>query len=419
MDTLEDVPDELAVSLLCGYVPADKLGWLKRAAVENGWALVSGDPSPDDKPPTLIRNNAVVRIIQPLFSFLGPVPGYREYDISASYLVFLCLFIAMIFGDAAYGLLIFFGSFIIGLAIKTKAGNKFPAIAKLFMLFSACTVAWGAVTGAWFAIPMDRLPGFLRVLILAPFNNSGELAAFPAFMQKVFNLPEVIPVDEMKTRWDIEFLCFSVGTVQLVWGRGKNIIKKLPSITALAQFGWLVLMIGLYFLVLFMLLRMPLPPFAVYFIAFGLAMYFIFSEQNGPICGVGNFFKNILKSFTNILTIFLNAVGSFADIISYIRLFAVGLAGSTIASSFNAMAIPADGFGTMGIGFLLKVLIAVFILIFGHALNIAMNSLSVIVHGVRLNLLEYAGNHLGMEWTGYAYKPFSLKKGFSKKQTTN
>jgi V/A-type H+-transporting ATPase subunit I len=398
-----------AVSWLTGYVLVEKLGVLKRYAAEEGWALVWQDPARDDRPPTLIRNKPAVRIIQPLFSFLGTVPGYWEYDISLSYMIFLSLFFAMIFGDAGYGVLLLVISLALGFGAKKKSG-KFSDVSLLFLLFSCCTMAWGTITGSWFAIPHENLPPLLHSLIIPPFDNSGPVTKFPLFLQSLFSLPEEIPVDEMKTRWGIQFLCFSVGTAQLVWGRGKNIIKKLPSFTALAQFGWLVLMIGMYFLVLFMLLQVPLPTFAVYFIAFGLAMYFIFSEQKAPIRGVGNFFKNILKSFTNILTIFLNAVGSFADIISYIRLFAVGLAGSTIAASFNAMAIPADGFGTMGIGFLLKVLVAVFILIFGHALNIAMNCLSVIVHGVRLNLLEYAGNHLGMEWSGYAYKPFSKKQ---------
>ena len=408
METLEEVPAEKTVSWLSGYVPDDRrLGLLKRAATENGWALAWEDPAPGDKPPTLVRSSAVVRIIHPLFSFLGTVPGYREYDISASYLVFFCLFFAMIFGDAAYGLLLFTGSLAVGLAFKGKGGptGKFPDAAKLFMLLSACTVAWGAITGSWFAIPSEKLPRFMQALIVPPFNNAGELAAFPPLLREVFNLPEAVPVGELKTRWNIQFLCFSVGAIQLVWARGKNIMKALPSLTALSQAGWLLMMIGLYFLVLFMLLKVPLPPFATFLIGGGLAMYFIFAEQHG-----GNFFKNIAKSFTNFLAIFLNAVGSFADIISYIRLFAVGLAGSIIAQSFNAMAIPADGFGTFGVGFILRLIAAILILVFSHSLNLAMNALSVIVHGVRLNLLEYAGNHLGMEWSGYAYKPFAERQ---------
>ncbi|MDR2480581.1 MAG: hypothetical protein LBD48_14885 [Treponema sp.] len=410
METLENVPAETTVSWICGFVPADKLGLLKRAAADKGWALVCEDAGPKDRPPTLVRNKPAVRIIQPLFSFLGTVPGYREYDISLSYMIFFCLFFAMIFGDAAYGLLLFGISLAAGLAFQKKAAAQkgrgtFPDAAKLFMLLSACTVGWGAVTGSWFAAPVEKLPSFLRALIISPFNNTGPLAAFPFFLQKLFNLPAEIPVDDLKTRWNIQFLCFTVGVVQLVWARSKNIKKLLPSLTALAQLGWLVMMAGLYFLVLFMLLKVALPPFAVWFIGIGLGMYFIFAEQNG-----GNFFKNIGKSFSNFLSIFLNAVGSFADIISYIRLFAVGLAGSTIARSFNAMAIPAEGLGAAGLGFALRLFAALLILIFGHALNIVMNALSVIVHGVRLNLLEYAGNHLGMEWSGYAYNPFAVKQ---------
>jgi V/A-type H+-transporting ATPase subunit I len=408
METLADAPAESAVSWICGFVPVDSLGLLKRAAAENGWALVCEDIAPGDKPPTLVRNNPVVRIIQPLFSFLGTVPGYREYDISASYLLFFCLFFAMIFGDAAYGLLLLVISTIAGLAFMAKSKpRRFPDAAKLFMLLSCCTVAWGSVTGSWFAAPVDRLPDFLRALIIPPFNNTGPLAAFPPVLQKLFNLPAEVPVDDLKTRWNIQFLCFSVGAAQLIWGRCKNIKKLLPSLTAAAQLGWLLMMVGLYFLVLFMLLKVALPPFAVWLIGGGLAMYFIFAEQSG-----GNFFKNIGKSFANFLSIFLNAVGSFADIISYIRLFAVGLAGSIIAQSFNSMAIPAEGFDgiAVGWGLVLRVTAAALILIFGHALNVVMNALSVVVHGVRLNLLEYAGNHLGMEWSGYAYNPFAIRQ---------
>ena len=404
METLADVPAESSVSWICGFVPGDSLGLLKRAAAENGWALISEDPAPADKPPTLVRNNAAVRIIQPLFSFLGTVPGYREYDISMSYLVFFCLFFAMIFGDAAYGMLLLVFSLGAGFAFRKKSG-AFPEAAKLFTLLSCCTIVWGSVTGSWFALPFESLPRFLRSLIIPPFNNAGPLAAFPSFLQQFLNLPAEVPVDDLKTRWNIQFLCFSVGTIQLIWGRSKNIRKLLPSLVAVAQAGWLVMMIGLYFLVLFMLLKVPMPSFSVYLIGGGLAVYFIFAEQNG-----GNFFKNIGKSFSNFLSIFLNAVSSFADIISYIRLFAVGLAGSIIAQSFNSMAIPAEGFGAAGVGLALRVFAAVLILFFGHALNIVMNALSVVVHGVRLNLLEYAGNHLGMEWSGYAYNPFAVRQ---------
>ena len=408
--SMESCKELTAVTWLSGFIPEDKLESLKKAASEYNWALSWKDPDPEERPPTLVRNNAFIKIIQPLFTFLGTVPGYREYDISFSYLIFLCIFFAMIFGDAGYGVLLLIISIASGLLFMKKnntanIAEKFPDVCKLFALLSLCTIIWGSITGSWFAIPQELFPPFLHSLIIPQFNNSGPLAEFPLFLYKLFKLPAEVPAGSLKTQWNIQFLCFTIGIIQLVWARGKNIIKLMPSMTALAQGGWLIMMVGLYFLVLFMLLKVALPSFAVWLIGIGLALYFIFAEQSG-----GSFFKNITKSFTNFLSIFLNAVGSFADIISYIRLFAVGLAGGIIAQSFNNMAIPSGGIKQSGLTFILRLSAGILILVFGHALNLMMNALSVIVHGVRLNLLEYAGNHLGMEWTGYTYKPFSIKR---------
>ncbi|MDR2343354.1 MAG: hypothetical protein LBD86_02335 [Spirochaetaceae bacterium] len=404
MEGVADCPAEIAVSYISGFVPTPELGLVKRAASENGWALYMYDPLETETPPTLIKSNPVVSIIKPLFSFLGTVPGYREYDISPSYLLFFSIFFAMIFGDAAYGCVLFAISALAGLAFRKKSG-KMPDAAKLFMWLSFCTICWGAINGAWFAIPYEALPPFLQALVLPQFNPSVALESFPGILQKLFKIPAEQPGNTVY--WNVQFLCFSIAIVQLVYAHLKNIKKLLPSPVALAQAGWLVMMIGLYFLVLSMLLKVELPGFAAYFIGIGPAVYFIFAEQKG-----GNPFLNVLKSFSNILPTFLNAVGSFADIISYIRLFAVGLAGTSIAQSFNSMsgvgALTEGGAGA--VQFALKLFAAVLILIFGHGLNIIMNALSVIVHGVRLNLLEYAGNHLAIEWSGYSYKPFAVRQ---------
>ena len=164
-------------------------------------------------------------------------------------------------------------------------------------------------------------------------------------------------------------------------------------------------MLGLYFLVLNMLLGVEFPPFALVMIIIGVVLNLIFEEQKG-----GNFFKNMGKGFGNAFQLFLKSVSCFADIISYIRLFAVGLAGGMIAQIFNEMAVPAEGLGSFGVAFILKLVVTVLILVIGHGLNLILTALSVIVHGVRLNLLEYAGNHLEMEWSGYSYNPFALKQ---------
>jgi V/A-type H+-transporting ATPase subunit I len=373
MESTADAPAEFAVSWLVGYVPERDTGSLKRAAAESGWALLVTDPSEKDNPPTLVKNNAFIRLIQPLFNLLGTTPGYREYDISLSYLLFFSFFFAMIFGDAGYGAILFVGALIFGVKSK-KATGTIPDGILLLGLLSLTTIVWGVLTGSFFAIKSDH----------------------PFFQPKIGFLG---------SQQNIKWICFIVGAGQIILAHLKNIKREFPSLTFLAQLGWLAMVLGLYFLVLNLVLsktEFPVPGFALYLIVGGLVMYFIFVEQKG-----GNFFKNVGKGLGNFLPTFLSAVSSFSDIISYIRLFAVGLAGAAIASSFNEMAGGALSAGPVGIAG------GVLILLFGHALNLAMNALSVVVHGVRLNLLEYAG-HLGMEWSGYAYSPFALK---SKKQS--
>jgi len=153
--------------------------------------------------------------------------------------------------------------------------------------------------------------------------------------------------------------------------------------------------LGLYYLVLSLVLskeQYPMPAFATWLIALGLALIIVFSQQEG------RFFHGIAMGVANLLTTFLSSISAFSDIISYIRLFAVGLATVEIAKSFNAMA---SGMANGVVGIILGSIV----LLLGHSLNLAMGALSVVVHGVRLNMLEFSG-HLGMEWTGRPYKPF-------------
>jgi V/A-type H+-transporting ATPase subunit I len=155
------------------------------------------------------------------------------------------------------------------------------------------------------------------------------------------------------------------------------------------------MVLGLYFLVLNMVLdpiKYPVPDFAKTMILVGFLMVLFLSQQEG------NFFKGLIKGLGGFITTFLNSISAFSDIISYIRLFAVGLAGIEIAKSFNAMA---QGMMTNPAG----IVFGIIVIVLGHGLNMAMSGLSVIVHGVRLNVLEFS-NHLGLEWSGFSYKPF-------------
>lgn len=359
---------------LTGYIPTKLITPLKDTASKEGWGLLIRDPEEQDPVPTLVENPKAVSIIQPVFDLLGTIPGYREFDISFFFLLFFTLFFAMIIGDAGYGLILLCGT-VFGLVKSLRKGIN-PGLVLLAVL-SLATLGWGAITGTWF--------------------GSQTLAELPFLSWAV--IPSISSFDP-RSNDVVQYLCFIIGTIHLsvahLWNFFSGLRKK-PVIKAFAQLGWLSMVLGLFYLVLQLVLGIgPMPQYALYMILGGLAAVLVLSEQEG------NFFKGIFKGLGNIMPIFLDSIGAFSDIISYIRLFAVGLASVEIAKSFNAMASGMDS-GVVGI------IGGILILLLGHSLNLAMGALSVIVHGVRLNMLEFSG-HLGMEWTGIPYKPFEERK---------
>jgi len=151
----------------------------------------------------------------------------------------------------------------------------------------------------------------------------------------------------------------------------------------------------LYFIVLQLVVGEPANVMMVFsIVGVGFLLVVGFGSQ-GP--GVP-FVKGLLSGLGGFFTTFLNTISAFSNIMSYIRLFAVGMASVAIAQSFNSMASGMLGGWALPAGLL--------ILVIGHSLNLVMGLLSVVVHGVRLNLLEFSGQ-LGMEWTGIAYEPFA------------
>jgi len=364
---------------LTGFIPAEKQDSLKELAAKEQWALSLTEPAEDDIVPTEVKNNKLISIIQPVFDMLGTIPSYTEYDISGWFLLFFSVFYAMIIGDGGYGLIFLFLAVLIN--VKSK---KVSSIVGLLYLISTTTIIWGAVTGTWFgSVTIASLP-FLKGLIIP------QIASFPEILGRS-------DITAASTQEIIKITCFIMGTIHLSIAHIKNFIKGLPRLASLTQLGWLSMVLGLYFLVMQLVLGIgPVPQFAMYMIYGGLGSVFVFGQQKPGV----NFFKGILKGLGGFITTFLDAIGAFSDIISYIRLFAVGLASVAIASSFNAMAEPLmQGPAVIG---------AVLILLLGHTLNLAMGLLSVIVHGVRLNMLEFSG-HLGMEWAGIKYEPFKAR----------
>lgn len=368
---------EGAVAWLEGYLPAADYPRLSEEAARRGWGLLADDPADDEAPPTKVESNALVRIIQPIFEFLGTVPGYREYDISGLFLFFFSFFFAMIFGDGGYGSIMLAAALV--MALKAKAGTgRVPDMLKLVIVLALSTVAWGVATASWFGIPFDALPALLRNVSI-PWINGGNSEA----------------TDNVKV------LCFAIGTVQLVIAHVKNIRRDWPSPKMLGQLGQFAMVAGMFFMVLNLVIsqsKYPIPSWSLALIGGGFAASFVFSNYDGSRGFLKGLVGGVIASLANIVSVFLGVVNVFADIVSYIRLWAVGLAGVAISQTVNNMAGPMLGSAIMAAA-------GVALLLFGHGLNMIMAVLSVIVHGVRLNVLEFS-SHLGMEWSGYKYEPF-------------
>ena len=368
---------------LSGYLPVSEVESFRKAAAQAHWAWAMDDPAADDeKVPTKVRYNKVTRLMIPVFDILGTVPGYREYDISFWFLGFFTLFFAMIIGDAGYGCL-----FLLAALVMTLKGKGSSTAVQLLWVLSGATVIWGALTGTWFGLEQAMNVPLLKSLVIPTFAN------YPAYF-------DVSTTTQQNT---IMKFCFILGTVQLSLACVMNIRRKLKEkdLSWVSDLGWLAAIDALYFVVLYLVIgaEIDLIPVAAVVIA-GFLLVVLF----GGMSPDKTFAQGLKAGLGDAFTVFLNTISAFGNIMSYIRLFAVGMASLAIAQSFNNMA-----FGFKGP----LVVAAVLILLIGHGLNIVMGLLSVVVHGVRLNLLEFSGQ-LGMEWAGIAYDPFRKRDKIKK-----
>jgi V/A-type H+-transporting ATPase subunit I len=393
LETVEDIPKEFSVSWLSGFVPADELGLLKRGATENGWALIADDPGEDDMVPTKLKNNRLAGLIRPLTDFLEVVPGYNEIDISGFFLFFFVIFFGMIFGDAGYGALIILIC-IFGMIKTAKKGV--PPVLKLLLLLGLSNFTWGVITCSWFGLKVAQIPAVLRGFSLPLISNvRADKSAF----------------DQAIVQQNLMIFCFSLALAQLSIGHVLAIIHD-TSLKLFGHIGSIAMLAGMYFIILSLIAsnearQIPMYPIAVYVFAGGFALNFVFANYEGSIG------RSVLESLKNIISVILGIANVFSDIMSYIRLWAVGLAGAAIADTVDTMALQIGGTaGSVAVRFIVFVL-AVVLLAFGHGLNLILNMLSVLVHGVRLNTLEFSG-HVGLTWAGTPYKPFAKRAGRSR-----
>ena len=385
----------LSVSYFTGYIEAENLDRLKQTAQSNSWGLLVEDPSVEDNVPTKLKNNKFVSLIYPLTDFLGTVPGYFEYDISGWFLAFILIFFGIIFGDGGYGLLICAVAAIP--IIKSLIAKK--QISPMFLLvglFGLSTVLWGTLTCTWFGLTPEQLPDWLKSLSIPVISNVyADKIWYPFWTNGTVGLT---------TAQNLQIFCFSLALIQLTVAHIKGALRNKGSIKILGDIGSILQLLGIYYLVLSLVVNAEVFSFglviggisvgtvAIALIGIGFVLSFVFSNYEGSII------KSILSSLTNIVSVLLGVVNVFSDIVSYIRLWAVGLAGAAISATVNELAGPL-------LGNFMFMILAIVLLVFGHGLNMILNILSVIVHGIRLNTLEFS-SHLDMSWSGHKFKPF-------------
>ncbi len=386
---------DVSVAYFRGYVEADNLELIKEAARTNSWGLLIEEPTEEDNVPTKLKNNKFVSLIYPLTDFLGTVPGYFEYDISAWFLGFILIFFGIIFGDGGYGLLISLCAAIpIVKALISK--KKIAPVFLLIGLFGLSTVLWGMLTCTWFGLAPSQLPQWLQNLSIPFISN--------VYADKIWQPFWTVGEVGLTTAQNLQIFCFSLALIQLSVAHIKVALRNRRSIKILGDVGSILQLLGIYYFVLSLVVNpevfplglviggVPIGLSAIILVGIGFVMSFVFSNYEGSII------KSILTSLTNIVSVLLGVVNVFSDIVSYIRLWAVGLAGAAISATVNQLAGPL-------LGNFLFMIVAIFLLVFGHGLNMILNVLSVIVHGIRLNTLEFS-SHLDMSWSGHKFKPF-------------
>lgn len=344
------------LAYLKGFIPEDTVDSLRAEAARRSWAVMIAEPGEEDAVPTLLRNPAWVDLIKPVFSLLGIIPGYRELDVSPVFLVFFSIFFGILIGDAGYGLVYFL---LTAWFHKKHRGNpQFRTVFYLLYLLSGFAVLWGTLTATFFGSEWLAAKG-VRPLV-----------------------PQLTDTKGMQT------FCFFLGALHLSIAHAWRTILKLPSLAALMEVGWICVLWAAFLLARTLILAEPFPEWGMWLILSGVSLVVLFTRPQ----------RNILKAVGEGLgNIALSLMNNFTDVVSYVRLFAVGLAGVAISDTTNGMA---QGLGEGWIVVAAGAVIAVI----GHALNLVLGPMSVLVHGVRLNVLEFS-SHAGISWSGAPYEP--------------
>ena len=356
----ELVGEQGELAYVSGWIPATGRGAFAAAAAEMGWGTLLREPADGEIPPTLVEPPKMFRPMKALFSGLGIAPAYTEADVSVPFMCYFSLFFAMLVGDGAYGAIFLAGT----LAMRKKLPRSWFT---LLTVFSSATVLWGLLSNTWFGAGIPWCADWPTVKWLAD----------PSYHNMML-------------------LCFTIGVSHLMLARIWNGVCKAPDSTCVAEFGWAGILLFMYLVTNSIVGIFPgIPKWGFWVLGVSIVAVFGFSVKPSELKTRG----------AELGMLPLNVMSALGDIISYVRLFAVGLASVKVAENFNSMATGlVSSENALWLNALMCVAM-VAILVVGHALNLAMAGLSILVHAVRLNTLEFS-NHKGVSWSGYAFNPF-------------
>lgn len=378
VDTERVADDKLMV--LQGWVPEEAEAEVEAWLSKQGAYYEIRKPNKDDVVPVLFRNNAFTKMYEVLTKMYG-MPNFTDFDPTPIVAPFFSLFFAFCMGDAGYGLVLI----LLGFFLKKKLGKSMAGMMNLVMTLGVFTTVLGAIFGTFFGINLldTNLPQGMKDFIFA-----GEVEIMGSTYNKLMVLSLAIGVIHISIAM----------TVKAINSTLFNGFKN-----SLSDWGWWLVVVGGVIVGTLSLLSVIPSGMSqwVYLVVAGVGAIGIYLLNNLN----RNVFMNIGAGIWDTYNM---ASGLMGDILSYIRLFALGLAGGMLGQTFNDLAMMVVE-GQTGVGAVFGWIGFGLIIIFGHTLNIAMSCLSAFVHPLRLTFVEYFKN-AGYEGKGIEYKPFEVKK---------
>ena len=361
------------LTLIEGFAPVDNEENLCKAFDAAGVLYIKEAAKEEDNPPIRLKNNKFVKMFESITGMYG-MPNYGEYDPTPVVSIFFLLFFAMCMGDAGYGLVLI----LIGLAIKkgwVKIG-MFEGLGGLIATLGVATTVVGFFLGTAFGVSLPDvkwIPQAAKDCML-----TGEIMGYPTQM--------VLAIGIGVFHLCLAMIIKAVGYTQRL-GFKENI----------STWGWLLLILGgiiVGALALVGVMNSDITKIAIIVIGIVSALgIFIFNTPGrNPLVNIGAGLWDTYNMVTGIM----------GDVLSYIRLYALGLAGGMLGAAFNDL-----GNMVLGDGGVTGWIFFVIILLLGHVINLLMSCLGAFVHPLRLNFVEYFKN-AGYEGKGKTYNP--LKK---------